>query len=98
MTEMQGVRVYPNADGWLDPNEISKPGAYGKVDAKHGGSRVSWWQVTAPDGHAGCLDPKIHTVVEHDDGTITVTPSIDMSHFVPGGFHGWLTAGVWRSC
>ncbi len=34
-----------------------------------------------------------HSVTEHADGTITAQPSIlDES---PGGFHGWLIAGVW---
>lgn len=36
-----------------------------------------------------------HTV--HEDGTITVTPSIlDVGH--PDGWHGFLERGVWRSC
>lgn len=31
-------------------------------------------------------------IVEHEDGTITVTPSI----MDPGGWHGFLERGVWR--
>lgn len=32
------------------------------------------------------------TITEHDDGTISVTPSI----MDPGGWHGYLTRGVWE--
>lgn len=94
---MIGTRVYPNAEGWLDPAAIDKPGAYGRATAEKARGAAGHWQATAPDGHVGRLDPSIHTVVEHEDGTITVTPSIDFSQRIPGGWHGWLTRGVWRS-
>lgn len=37
-----------------------------------------------------------HSIVEHEDGTITVSPSI----LVTGGeeWHGYLERGIWRSC
>jgi len=97
MIEMQGIRVWPDADGWLDNKEIYKPARYGRCTAERAKGRVGWWQVTAPDGSVGCLNPNIHTVVEHDDGTITVTPSLDFSKRKPGGWHGWLMRGVFRS-
>lgn len=105
---VKGIRVRPKGDGWLEPSEIAQPGAYGRVDVDKvladcgaAGSPIAgnhpwtWWQVTCPDGHGGTLDPKIHQVVEHEDGTITVTPSIDMSQRVTGGYHGWLRRGEW---
>lgn len=36
-----------------------------------------------------------HTVIEHEDGTITVSPSILMDHGA-GGWHGYLEHGIWR--
>lgn len=95
--KMIGVRVMPNADGWLEPGEIDKPGRYGRATAKRAdGTRAGWWEVTTPDGHIGSLNPAIHTVEEHADGTITVTPSLDMSKRHPGGWHGWLRRGVFE--
>jgi hypothetical protein len=104
-----GRRVYPTAEGWLDNSEMSAPGSYGRVDidkimassaaAGHPlkpGHPWTHWEVTAPDGHGGRLDPSIHTITEHEDGTITVSPSIDFSKRVAGGFHGYLQRGVWR--
>ena len=34
------------------------------------------------------------TITEHDDGTVTVDPSIWINK--PDGWHGHLVAGVWR--
>lgn len=57
------------------------------------------WQLCAPDGRLGAIratteKPQAHTVTVHDDGTITVSPSLVM----PSGWHGFLERGVWRSC
>ena len=49
-----------------------------------------WW-VRPPGCHAGVLED--HDIVERDDGTITVSPSI----LLPGEWHGYLERGVWRS-
>jgi hypothetical protein len=50
-----------------------------------------WW-VRPPQGHMGPLTD--HEVIEHEDGTITVSPSIDS----PGEWHGYLERGLWRAC
>ena len=98
MTEVQGIRVYPNPDGYLDPAEINKPAHYGRATADRvRDTRIGWWEVTTPDGMVGSLSPQVHNVVEHEDGTITVTPSLDMSQRRTGGWHGWLTRGVFKS-
>ncbi len=87
------------ADGWLDPAEIDRPARYGRATAPRAQkSRAGGWQVTTPDGHVGSLNPDVHHVEEHEDGTITVTPSLDMSPRHPGGWHGWLRRGVFVSC
>lgn len=72
-----------------------KPCEYGK-DADSG----TWFgRAPEPEGsderywHMANLSR--HTVVEHEDGTITVSPSI----LITGGgrsWHGYLERGVWR--
>lgn len=58
---------------------------------------VRTWMVRTPNGHLGNLGA--HDVVEHEDGTITVSPSILVSNPQQGElFHGYLDRGVWRSC
>lgn len=74
----RGRRVYPNEDGHL----ILSAGDYGREDGL--------WLLRPPRGSAGTLDG--HTVEEHVDGTITVSPSIHL----PGVWHGYLERGVWR--
>jgi uncharacterized protein with NRDE domain len=59
-----------------------------------------WYGVT-PNGHLTNLAN--HKVVEHEDGTITVSPSILVGKGVKAGkideqlWHGYLEQGVWRS-
>lgn len=38
-----------------------------------------------------------HKIVEHDDGTITVSPSILIKTHV-GTWHGFLKKGFWKEC
>jgi len=84
---MQGRRL-PD-DSW-----ILAPGDYVKVDGV--------WHLRAPlnmsgKSYVGTLST--HTVVEHEDGTITVSPSI-LQQWGDGEmiWHGFLEHGVWRSC
>lgn len=94
--ETPGVRVQPRADGYLDPN--MPLASYGRpTAARVQGTRSGWWQVRAPDGSGGSLNPEVHTIDEHEDGTITVRPSLDYSQRKPGAWHGWLTRGIFRS-
>jgi hypothetical protein len=94
---MQGRRVWPDERGFLRSEEMRAPGSYGRATRDfvklHGevGRRFTWWDVRAPDGSSCILNPSIHKVVEHEDGTITVHPSI-----VTDTWHGWLENGVWR--
>ena len=67
-----------------------------------------YWKVIYVDGseHWYCLAPSVdgqasaignlsnHSIEEHEDGTITVSPSILI---MPSGYHGFLERGVWRS-
>ena len=54
------------------------------------------WYVRDPIGGLGMIGREAHHITEHEDGSITVTPSIHNT--AAGGWHGFLTAGVWRSC
>lgn len=78
---MQGTRVHPNEKGHL----FLPPASYGK-------DSDGVWNIRAPKGGGGILDG--HTVVEHDDGTITVSPSLNY----PGVWHGYLRAGKFEEC
>lgn len=79
-----GRRVYG-----LAPHEL-QPGDYGHWD-EHG------WYGHCPGTGDLVANLNGHQVVEHEDGTITVSPSILCS----GGpkeasWHGFLERGVWR--
>jgi len=85
---MQGKRVelIPQPGGF----QLLEPGEYGKwTDGT--------WSACTPNGHGANLSA--HAVVENEDGTITVTPSILVSNNKDGNlWHGYLTQGVWREC
>ena len=52
-----------------------------------------WYGVT-PNGHLCSVAN--HEIVAHDDGTITVSPSIRVSVGPMVVWHGFLERGVWR--
>lgn len=79
---MIGRRIYPDERGALTMRE----GDYGRD-----GQGV--WHVRPPGCHAGSIPH--HEVVEHEDGTITVSPSILLQD-ENGTWHGYLERGVWR--
>lgn len=65
--------------------QLLKPGEYGKwITGK--------WFGCSPNGH-GC-NLSSHDVVEHEDGTITVSPSI-LINSQREEWHGFLRRGVW---
>ena len=84
---MQGRRIYP------DKGDKFSPGDYGLEQGE--------WHCRTPDPNIGLGSLVAHTVTEHEDGTITVTPSIVVSYPERedgnGGqsWHGWLRAGIW---
>lgn len=71
-----------------EPHEF-EPGDYGQWNRD--GNR---WHARTPNGHLGNLGA--HDVTEHDDGTITVRPSIAVSDGEKELWHGYLERGVWR--
>lgn len=80
---MKGTRKYADSDGelWLDEGE-------------YGQDQRGAWMARPPGNHLGDLSN--HDVVEHDDGTITVSPSILISGSHGELWHGYLERGVWR--
>lgn len=73
-----------------NPNsEMPSPGDYGR-DANG-----DWYGMT-PNGHLANL--AAHQVVEHDDQTITVSPSILVKTYDKELWHGHLIKGVWENC
>jgi hypothetical protein len=78
---MQGRRV-PDDTDWRE----TVAGDYGKQTWR---GFDEWW-IRDPNGTPGRLGS--HSVTEHEDGTITVSPSI-----AGAGWHGWLKRGVWSA-
>lgn len=74
---------------------LPEPGDYGR-DA------IGAWYGCSPNGHGANLSA--HQVVEHEDGTITVTPSIGIGNRMKEDgvtpdlnlYHGFLERGIWR--
>lgn len=80
----EGKRVYPNTEGHL----YLKDGEYGQ-------DSDGMWFARPPGNHAGSLER--HEVEEHQDGTITVSPSI-LINDGRSEWHGYLRRGIWETC
>lgn len=83
---MIGKRVDADENGFI---QKLSPGEYGWSP------KFNYWIVMTPNGHAGNLSS--HKVVEHEDRTITVNPSILVTADKKELWHGWLEKGVWRN-
>lgn len=68
--------------------QILNPGEYARLPD-------GTYYAATPNGHIGNLAN--HDVVEHDDGTITVSPSILVHAGTTEVWHGYLERGVWRT-
>jgi len=53
-----------------------------------------YWLARTPCGLVASL--KNHEVIEHEDGTITASPSILVTGWDGTSWHGYLERGVWR--
>lgn len=71
------------------PHELEL-GDYGRwaADENH-------WYARTPNGLLANLSN--HTVQEHEDGTVTVSPSIFVNQGKPESWHGFLERGIWRT-
>jgi len=84
---MQGKRVYKQN------NEFpSNPGEYMKNPDES-------WVFCVPTGIHGTINSKTWAITEHEDKTITVSPSILVTcHNPEYSWHGFLEKGIWREC
>lgn len=85
MTRIKGTRI-DRLDG-----SIFQPGEYGKVS-------IGVFYGCAPDHEDMLCNLGSHKVIEHEDGTITVSQSILISygHRGKNKWHGYLEKGFWR--
>lgn len=81
-----GKRIYPENGGLLFKN----PGEYGKHP------RDGNWYAAVPTPQLMVGSLAAHDVTEHEDGTITVSPSILVRNLDGTSWHGHLERGVWR--
>ena len=94
---MNGTRIATKGSGTLPGLDSWPNGGYGYWIPADGEPR---WVLKTPNGHACSVSPTIHKLVEHEDGTITVSPSIRVFGTDKDGetietWHGYLRAGVW---
>lgn len=54
------------------------------------------WYMRVPESGFGMGSLRKHDVTEHEDGTITVSPSILCYGHFDKQWHGYLERGVWR--
>lgn len=65
------------------------------TDGDYGRHPNGTWFARPPGSQLGNLSA--HDVAEHEDGTITVSPSILITELGDGKtWHGYLERGVWR--
>lgn len=89
------------------PSDL-KRGDYWRTCVQENGKQHGEWWICAPNVHSdtgyGVARIPKHTVIEHDDGTITVMPdqardghmnSILVMRGQTQIFHGWIKRGYW---
>ena len=67
------------------------------LDGDYGKDAQGNWYAVPPKFKLGYANLSNHKVVEHDDKTITVSPSILVQNHIIK-WHGYLEKGVWREC
>jgi hypothetical protein len=92
MVKGRRIDADPSEDKDQYPFPKLMPGDYGKdLDGV--------WHGVPPnflDAFHGTANLEKHKVIEHEDGTITVWPSILIRTYL-GEWHGFLERGVWRT-
>lgn len=86
--EESTVKVFKGTRKDNPTGDMPKPGEYG-ID------NDGDWMGMTPNGHLANLSK--HKVTEHDDGTISVEPSIKVRTQEETLWHGWLTRGEWKT-
>jgi hypothetical protein len=55
------------------------------------------WIMCSPRGDLGTINDKSWSIETHEDGSITVSPSIWFDR-QNNGWHGYLKKGIWEEC
>ena len=85
---MQGKRRDFTEEGFV----FLEPGEYGK-----GPDGIWWMRPPQSNGfYSGPGNLSKHQITEHEDGTITVFPSILVYGHHDKTWHGYLERGIWR--
>lgn len=63
---------------------------------EYGKDEEGMWWAHVPAAGFSMARISLHDVVEHEDGTITVSPSILMDRGNGQQWHGYLERGIWR--
>jgi hypothetical protein len=99
-----GVRVHLLGSGEVEmigrridnPEGLPQPGDYGKQNGHRYACAPRRVSPSPNDAHNLFVASLAgHDIVEHEDGTITVSPSI-LIHRHDGEWHGYLEKGIWR--
>lgn len=93
---MEGHRA-PDVENTEEPHPVLEAGEYRREHHPKLGWIWTCRPPEQPESVQGWLGR--HTITEHDDGTITVSPSILIDSSWAGEpiqWHGWLERGVWR--
>jgi len=88
MPELVGKRIAAPPTEWPEGQCPYEVGDYWKDESGD-------WRGITPNGLPVWL--KNHEVVEHEDLTITVTPSILANGGKRNEWHGYITKGIWKS-
>lgn len=91
----------PDGTSWT----ALEPGDYARQVPSETAPDDGWWVFVTPNGITfNILEdnaPKHHKLTVHEDGTVTLSPSVlcaSGSCGIAEGYHGFLERGVWRSC
>lgn len=87
---MQGKR-YRTFNELAEAQSRGEFGGYAPVTDEEG---KTVWYASTPSGMLAAL--RDHQVTEHEDGTVTVSPSIACQSPPDRKWHGFLERGVWR--
>ena len=69
---------------------------YALAQGEYGKDVYGEWFVCPPAPGFGTGSIRQHDVTEHEDGTITVSPSIPVYGHFDKQWHGYLERGIWR--
>jgi hypothetical protein len=67
------------------------------LEGDYGKDSQGIWYAVPPNFKVGYANLSKHKVIEHEDKTITVSPSILVQNHIQK-WHGYLEKGIWREC